>query len=73
MSKDLDIDLKYISCKYYLPCGKCDKTNELCSYHIPHPSYPKYDEWPWWRSPWSDGTYEITYTTGTDYKSKDRD
>ena len=20
-----------IDCKYYLPCGKCDKTNEFCS------------------------------------------
>ena len=20
-----------IDCKYYLPCGRCDKTNELCS------------------------------------------
>ena len=20
-----------IDCKYYLPCGRCDKTNDLCS------------------------------------------
>lgn len=20
-----------IDCKYYLPCGRCDKTNEMCS------------------------------------------
>ena len=28
-------------CKYYLPCGKCDKTMEACTY--PHPSKVIYD------------------------------
>ena len=26
-----NINLKVIDCKYYLPCGRCDKTNGLCS------------------------------------------
>jgi len=24
-------DVIKFDCKYYLPCGRCDKTNELCS------------------------------------------
>ena len=29
-----------IGCKYYLPCGRCDKTGELCTHYIPGPVYP---------------------------------
>ena len=28
-------------CKYYLPCGRCDKTGELCTYYTT-PTYPYY-------------------------------
>lgn len=34
-----------IGCKYYLPCGRCDKTGELCTYYIPQPVYPYYPRW----------------------------
>ena len=44
-------------CKYYLPCGKCDKTNEICTYHHATPTYPVY---PWWEGPYYDWSKEIT-------------
>ena len=44
-------------CKYYLPCGKCDKTGELCTHYAPpQPVYPYYPSWwsyhPWWTEPY---------------------
>lgn len=36
-----------IGCKYHLPCGKCDKTGELCTYYM-SPSYPNYPYPDWW-------------------------
>lgn len=42
-------------CKYYLPCGECDKTGELCTYYIA-PSYPyypnPYKDWWLWGPTW---------------------
>ena len=38
-----------MGCKYYLPCGKCDKTGELCTHYIPQPVYPYH---PWWTEPY---------------------
>ena len=29
-------DIITIDCKYSLPCGRCDKTNELCSLFQPN-------------------------------------
>lgn len=38
------------TCKYYLPCGKCDKTGEICTHYAPiYPSEPYYPHYPgWW-------------------------
>lgn len=66
MAKELDVDFKFISCKYYLPCGKCDKTDELCTCITP--SYPTYPYCPgWWEfgPTWTNTRYTYT-TTGTD-------
>lgn len=50
-------------CKYYLPCGKCDKTGELCTHYAPpQPVYPYYYPWWWEQDPWWKGPY---YTTNT--------
>ena len=51
-------------CKYYLPCGKCDKTGELCTHYViqPQPVYPYYYPWWWEQDPWWKGPY---YTTST--------
>ena len=42
-------------CIYYLPCGKCDKTGELCTHYMP-PLYPYYPyprkEWWYWSPTW---------------------
>lgn len=38
-----------IGCKYYLPCGRCDKTGELCTHYMPQPVYPYH---PWWTEPY---------------------
>ena len=47
-----------MSCKYYLPCGRCDKTGELCTHYI-SPSYPYYPdpyrEWWYWGPTWTSG------------------
>lgn len=47
-----------IGCKYYLPCGKCDKTGELCTHYMP-PSYPNYPypypDWWIWGPTWTCG------------------
>ena len=42
MAKEQNIDF---NCKYYLPCGKCDKTNELCTYYIPYSVYTYISDW----------------------------
>ena len=40
-------------CKYYLPCGRCDKTGELCTHYI-SPVYPyPYREWWYWGPTWT--------------------
>ena len=37
-------------CKYYLPCGKCDKTGDICTHYVPY--YPTYPYHPtWWDNP----------------------
>ena len=45
-----------IGCKYYLPCGRCDKTGELCTHYM-SPSYPYYPypyrEWWYWGPTWT--------------------
>jgi len=55
------------TCKYYLPCGKCDKTGGLCSHYTPAPN-PTYPYSPWWEyyPTWTDKDYTITYTTNTE-------
>lgn len=66
MAKDLNVDFNFTGCKYYLPCGKCDKTNELCTHYIPsHPTYPYYPSYPgWWEyGPiWTSNEYKYTTT-----------
>lgn len=42
----------YKYCKYYLPCGKCDKTGELCTHYTLQPVYPWWWEHPWWTQPY---------------------
>ena len=50
------------SCKYYLPCGKCDKTGELCTYYTPYrPTYPYHLGWWEFGPTWTSPVY--TYTT----------
>lgn len=37
------------ACKYYLPCGKCDKTGEMCIYYYWRPANPGITpQYPWW-------------------------
>jgi hypothetical protein len=69
-----EIDYSYF-CKYYLPCGKCDKNGELCQNAVPqYPTYPSYPHYPWeyvpywWTSPTCKTTTSNTYTftTGTE-------
>jgi len=37
-----------IGCKYYLPCGRCDKMGGFCTHYMPQPDYPH----PWWTEPY---------------------
>ena len=62
-------------CKYYLPCGMCDKTGKTCERAVPvitHPIYPNPWQWDgpyykWWESPTcTETSTQYTFTTGTD-------
>ena len=49
-SKTTNFSTVEFFCKYYLPCGRCDKTGELCSNAQPViKTYPMY---PWWKEPY---------------------
>ena len=56
-----------VSCKHYLPCGKCDKTGEACTYYVPYyPTYPYYPHYPgwWYYGPtWTSSDYTFTDRT----------
>lgn len=51
------------ACKYYLPCGKCDKTGEMCLYYYWRPDNPGLTSPnPWgWEPTW---IYKDSTTTG---------
>lgn len=60
-------------CKYYLPCGRCDKTGELCTYYTTptYPYYPyPYKDWWNWGPTWiySDDTSTNEVKTTTTYE-----
>ena len=86
MSKEMNTELKFTTdnkideinysyfCKYYLPCGRCDKSGEPCQNVAPkYPVYPSYPHYPWqwdgpyykwWENPTCTST-KYTYTTNT--------
>lgn len=54
-SNSSTVTINSFYCKYYLPCGKCDKTGELCTHYNPVPIYPTYPyrDWWWWGPTWT--------------------
>ena len=65
MAKELNVDFNFTGCKYYLPCGKCDKTNELCTHYAPYPIYPHYPNWWEYGPTWTSTDYNYTVTNHT--------
>lgn len=63
MSNTINTNINFTCCKYYLPCGNCDKTGKKCTHYLnpePYPyPYPYYTNW-WTCTPtWSSKDYTI--------------
>ena len=66
MSNTINTNINFTGCKYYLPCGNCDKTGKKCTHYLnsepypyPYPTNPNDITWTYYRRNW-DGSPAIT-------------
>jgi len=62
MSNTINTNINFTGCKYYLPCGDCDKTGKQCTHYVPYPVYPHYHNWWDYGPTWTSSAYIYTTT-----------